>query len=230
MPPDNKTAFLKTVPIFRDLPAKELDLFGRIVKTVETKKGEVVFTKDHPADAMYVVVKGAVKIFSTSRMGKIKTFAYLGPRDFFGEMALLVKGARSANAVSLTPASLLVVHRADFQALLKSRPKVVYALLQALCQRLIWADKEIESLSFNSVLGQVAHILLSLAARYGKKTPRGTLIQLELSHQELADLAGTAREVVTRVLTRFSQTKCLEMDGKFYVLTDPVKLKDWTFS
>jgi CRP/FNR family transcriptional regulator, cyclic AMP receptor protein len=213
MPPDNKTAFLKTVPIFRDLPAKELDLFGRIVKTVETKKGEVVFTKDHPADAMYVVVKGAVKIFSTSRMGKIKTFAYLGPRDFFGEMALLVKGARSANAVSLTPASLLVVHRADFQALLKSRPKVVYALLQALCQRLIWADKEIESLSFNR-----------------KKTPRGTLIQLELSHQELADLAGTAREVVTRVLTRFSQTKCLEMDGKFYVLTDPVKLKDWTFS
>lgn len=178
---------------------------------------------------MYIVVKGLVKIFSISRMGKIKTFAYLGPRDFFGEMALLVRGERSASAVALTPGTLLTVSRQDFQSLLNRRPKVVSALLRVLCQRLIWADKEIESLSFNSVLGQIAHILLDLADRYGKKTPRGVRIELELSHQELADMAGTAREVVTRVLARFTQADCLASEGKFLVLTDPAKLRDWTF-
>ena len=100
-------------------------------------------------------------------------------------------------------------------------------MLRTLCDRLARANREIASFSFNSVLGRTAQILLDLAAQYGRKTSRGLLIDKELSHKELADMAGTAREMVSRVLSRFVRAGCLAPDGKRFILLDAKKLGDW---
>jgi CRP/FNR family transcriptional regulator, cyclic AMP receptor protein len=225
----NKTSFLKRVPLLKGLSGADLDKVAAIATLREIRKGETIFTKSSTGDNMYIVVDGRVKIFSTSRMGKTKTFDYLESRDFFGEMALFESSDRSAAAKAVENSALLTIRSKDFQELLVQRPRIALSVLKTLCSRLRRADSEIESLSFNNVLGRIAHILLDLSHRYGKKTDLGTAIQLELSHQELADMAGTAREMVTRVLNRFKRANCIEMQGKTITLTNPDKLREWIF-
>jgi CRP-like cAMP-binding protein len=222
-------SFLKKVPLFSRLSQTDLNMVARICRLEEVKKGETIFSKSAWGDSLYVVVKGTVKIFAKSRTGKTKTFAYLESRDFFGEMALLEENSRSAGAVAVGPAHLLTIHRRDFQKLLAKRPQLSIALMKTLCERLRWADREIESLSFNSVLGRMAHLLLDLAQKYGKQNGRGIRIEREISHRELAEMAGTAREMVSRVLSRFTRAGALANDGKYFTLTDVDKLKSWIF-
>lgn len=219
--------FLKAVPLFRGLSAQDLSALARIARQEEAKKGQVLFSKSSRGDILYVVVKGAVKIFAKSTTGKTKTFAYLESKDFFGEMALLGAGVRSAAAMALEPSVLLTIHRRDFEALIKRRPQLSLTLMHALCDRLEKADREIESFSFNSVLGRTAKLLIDLSRTYGKKAGQGVLIAKDLSHRELADMAGTAREMVSRVLSRFVRAGCLTSDGKRITLTDTKKLSDW---
>lgn len=221
-------SFLKAVPLFRGLSAQDLSALALIARREDLRAGQVLFSKAAKGDTLYVVVKGSVKIFSKSTTGKTKTFAYLEPKDFFGEMALLGGGVRAASAMAAEPSELLAVRRKDFEALLKRRPALSLALLRALCDRLDRADREIESFSFNSVLGRTAGLLLDLAKKYGRPAKTGgVLIAKDISHRELADLAGTAREMVSRVLGRFQRTGCLAYDGRRIRLTDPKKLSDW---
>ncbi|HRY28736.1 MAG TPA: Crp/Fnr family transcriptional regulator [Elusimicrobiota bacterium] len=225
----NIASFLKQIPLFHCLGEADLRRVARITKVREARKGETIFTKDTWGDCLYIVVSGVVKIFSMSRTGKTKTFALLESRDFFGEMALLERGERSAGAVAATPAVLLTIHRRDFQKLVKDRPQVAFVLLRTLCDRLRRADRDIEALSFNSVVGRVSGVLLDLAKRYAKKGAREVRIDMDISHQELADMAGTAREMVTRVLNRFVRLGCLRMDGKRLTLLNVQMLRDWIF-
>lgn len=229
MPAMNIAHFLSQVPLFNGLSSEDLRVVARIAKVKEVKKSETIFSKETRGDALFVVMKGIVKIFSMSEQGKSKTFAYLEPPDFFGEMALLEKSERSAGAVAVSASTLLTIRRQDFQKLVTARPQLTLALLRTLCGRLRRADKDIEAMSFNSVLGRVARIVLDLAKRHGKQTPKGLRIHLELSHQELAEMVGTAREMVTRILNRFVRTQCLQMDGKYLVVTDAQKLREWIF-
>jgi CRP/FNR family transcriptional regulator, cyclic AMP receptor protein len=220
-------AFLKAVPLFRGLQPRDLSALARIARLREAKEGEILFSKAAKGDSLFIVVKGSVKIFSKSSTGKSKTFAYLETKDFFGEMGLLGGGVRSAAAMALDASVLLTIHRKDFESLLRRKPELSLALLRALCDRLDKADREIESFSFNSVLGRTAGILLQLGKKYGKASAKGLLIDKDISHRELADMAGTAREMVSRVLGRFTRAGCLASSQGRLLLTDTKKLSGW---
>lgn len=220
---------LKKVPLFHQMTKNDLSKLAKIAKTEEVKKNEIIFSKATWGDALYVVVSGVVKIYSVSRTGKTKTFDYLEAGDFFGEMALLEKTVHSASAVAITPVEVLVIRRKNFQNLLRVHPDVSLLLLKTLSARLRKADSEIESLSFNSVLGRLAKILLHLAKQHGKKRSSGIRLGLELSHQELAEMAGTAREMVSRVLSRFVRLGCICVDDKYITITNPAMLRNWVF-
>lgn len=223
----DKTEFLRRVPLFSGLGEDDLQTLGRIAKVRKVARDESIFVKSSAGDSLYVVVDGRVKIFGMSESGKTKTFAYLDERDFFGEMGLMDAGTRSAGAKAVKDSTLLTVSREDFRALVRRNADFALRIIQTLSERLRIADREIESLSFNNVLGRVAGILLDLSDRYGVVTPEGKRIEMDFSHQDLADMAGTAREMVTRVLNRFRRTGCVAADGKRYVVKDPVKLRGW---
>lgn len=224
---NNPAAFLKVVPLFSGLSSQDLAALARIARTEEAKEGQVLFSKSSKGDSLYVLVKGSVKIFAKSSTGQSKTFAYLEPKDFFGEMGLLGGGVRTAGAMAMEPSTLLTIHRKDFEDLLKTRPAISLSLLRALCERLARANREIESFSFNSVLGRTAELLLSLAKKYGRPEGASIRIAKTVSHRELADMTGTAREMISRVLSRFVKTGCIVYEEGRITLTDAKKLSDW---
>lgn len=207
----NKHALLKQVSLLRGLSNKTLNRIASYAHYQHFRRGEQIFSESSPGGCLYVLVNGRVKIYTQS-LGRAKTFALLDPGDFFGEMALLGETTRSASARAILDSELLVLERRDFHQFIKSEPNLSLTILQTLCDRLRKADHQIEMLSFQNVVGRTAITLLELEGKYGKSVSGGSLIDADISQQELADLVGTAREMVSRVIARFKKMNALSLE------------------
>ena len=223
--------YLRKVSFLSELSQKNLTLLSRIARKCAFKKGEQIFSVSTSGNKLYIVTSGRVKIFAASPSGKLKVLDYLEKGDFFGEMSLLDQETRSASACAVDDSNLIIIHKKDFQKLLKNQPELSLSFLKVICNRLRRADKEIEALSFQNVLGRLAIILLDFADRYGAETPEGIRLDIDITHQDLAHLAGTAREMVTRIITRFKKTQCISFNEKLrrITITDKEKLKGFIY-
>lgn len=216
----DKQILLSRVSLLKGLSNKALNRIADYAKFHHYRRGERIFSADSLGECLYVLVTGRVKIY-TSAGSRSKTFALLDPGDFFGEMALLGEPTRSASARAILDTALLVLERRDFHRFLKSDPVLTLTVLQTLCSRLRRADKEIEMLSFQNVIGRTAITLSELETKYGRAVSGGALIDADITQQELADLIGTAREMVTRILTRFRKMGAIGFEkstGKIVIL------------
>ena len=221
----DKQKFLRKIPIFAFISDKELDYIASISRIRDCSKDENIFSEKEIANTLFIIVQGMVKIVRSSGEGRVKTLAILGSGDFFGEMALVEQECRSASARAMKDSQLLVISRCDFEAILKKYPSISHELMKILSQRLREADREIENLSFQNVLARLAIALMDLAEKHGTQTSRGIEIQLELTHQELAEMVGTAREVVSRILLSFKKNKCIAIDRRTITIIDKDELR-----
>src|SRR5690606_25383107 len=140
--------------------------------------------------------------------GREKTLALLGEGEFFGEMALLDEGPRSAIAQALEKTTLLTLLRSDFDDFLARNAAASRQIIKVLSSRLRETNAQVMDIVFRDVRGRVATALLKLSDLHGVPCPMGQKIDLKLTHQELANLVGTARETVTRVLAEFQDMGC----------------------
>lgn len=222
----DKTGYLKKVPLFSEISGPDLRRIEKIGTIRRFRPDERIFAEDTAGDRLYVVLSGRVKIFSS--FGKRnKTLAYLEKGEFFGEMSLLDRELRSASSVALEECELLVISKQDFRALIERFPRISLQIMKTLSQRLRQADREIESLAFGHVLGRVAAALLELSEKYGEKTPSGLRIRMPLNHRDIADIAGTGREMVSRILNRFRRLQCISYGPTYLTITNAAKLKEW---
>lgn len=226
-----ETRYLKKVSFLSELTPANLKLLSRIAKKLSCKKGVEIFSASTSGNMLYIVTSGRIKIYTSSPSGKTKILDHLERGDFFGEMSLLDKETRSASACAVVDSELITIHRKDFQKLLKNQPELALSFLRVLCNRLRRADREIEALTFQNVLGRIAIILLDFAERYGKQTPEGICLDTDFTHLDLAQLAGTAREMITRIITRFKKTGCITADeqSKRITIIDRDKLKSFIY-
>jgi len=216
----DKNALLSRVSLFQGLSGSLLKKISSFAKFHIFRRGEGIFSEASSGECLYVLVSGRVKIYASAG-SRTKTFALLDPGDFFGEMALLGQPIRSASARALLDSELLVLERKDFHKFLRDDAALAMTVLRTVCDRLRRADKEIEMLSFQNVVGRTAVTLLDLEAKYGKPASKGSLIDAGITQQELADLIGTAREMVTRVLTKFRTANSIAFEkpsGKIIIL------------
>ncbi len=222
----DKFSLLSHVTLLQGISSKTLSRIAQFAKFHHFSRGEQIFTKDSAGECLYVLVSGRVKIYSEVA-NRSKTFALIDPGNFFGEMALLGEPIRSASARAILDSELLVLHKRDFQKFLKDDSFLTLTVLRTLCTRLRHADHEIEMLSFQNVIGRTAITLLDLKTKYGKPSQGGVFIDAEITQHELADLVGTAREMVSRVLARFRKMGAITFDksGKI-VISNEEKLKN----
>ncbi len=126
-----RMAFLRTVPLFEEMPGPELRRVAEMLSGVEVLSGDVVFHKGDPGADLYIVRRGVVSI----RDGAVEVSA-ADAGDFFGELALLDDEPRSADAVAAEDCSLLRLHGADFRELMARRPQIQERVLRVLVRRL----------------------------------------------------------------------------------------------
>jgi CRP-like cAMP-binding protein len=216
---------LKRVPIFRDISDADLRRIETILREKDYDKDEHVFMETDTPEEFYIVSEGRIKIYSMSYEGQIKALDYLEKGSFFGEMALLDKQPRSANAVAMQDSKLFSISYADFQKFLVSHPDILLTITRTICQRLRKADLEIEMFSFRDVKARLIMCLLNLGDKYGEKTEQGVIIPVEFTHKDLSELIGTAREVVSRLLKELKQEKLVKTENQKFLILSPENLK-----
>ncbi|MBI3298539.1 MAG: Crp/Fnr family transcriptional regulator [Elusimicrobia bacterium] len=214
---------LKRFGLIGMLPAPAQKRLLAISRQDNFGPGERIFSRADAADHMFVVISGRVKIFLAGVGRRSKTFAYLDPGEFFGEMAVITGKSRSASAEAVEQTSLLLIHKNDFRRLLESDPKLALYMLKAVSERLRLADEEIEDILFRNVLGRVAKSLRDLA-RPARRGTEPCQLPRRYTHQELADMIGTTREPLSRALAALRRAGLIDMVDGRVTLLDPAKL------
>ena len=222
---DIKTS-LHNVPLFADLNAEELEHLAALCRQRTVSKGNVIFYEDDPGTSCYIILSGKVKIVVNADDGREHILGVLQDNDFFGEMSLIDGQPRSASAISTEDVTMITIQRDEFLKLLRSNPDISLKLLVALSHRLRVTDRNLESLAFLSAPGRVARLLLELGKEHGEKTPEGTTFSHHMTRQELASLAGTSRETLTRVLMDYQDRGIIHLDKNRLTLKNEAKLRD----
>lgn len=210
--------FLRKVPLFDCLDEAELESLAALTVARTYDKGQMIILADDVGESFFMIRQGEVKISIVHEDGREMIFSMLGPGQVFGELALLDGRPRSANVVALRDSELVSLRRRDFLQLLCDKPGVATAMLAELASRLRLMDEKIEGLALWDVTSRVSRTLVQLAADLGVETAEGMRLDNRPTHQQLANMSGTTRETVTRVLNRLEEQGYVRSCGRSLVI------------
>ncbi len=214
------TQLLRLFPLFADLNVEELDLISRMLVTRRFSKNNLIIFEDDVGNSLFVIKKGRVKIFRISPDGGEAILAILGPGDFFGELAVIDGLGRSATVTSIDDVELLMLRRTDFIEILEKIPKIAITLLKELAGRIRKSDTHIRNLSLLDAKGRVAATLIRLAEDIGKVKEKKVFIEELPLQRDLASIAGTSRETISRVIKKFEEEGHCRMEHNTLIFSD----------
>ena len=220
--------FLSSVPIFSDLNTETLQKVSKLGTVHTYSKNSMILTEEEDGSALFVIISGKVKVCRVSSEDKSKEviLSIMSPSDFFGEMALLDGLNRSASVIAMEDSKLFIIQRSEFLNLLHEHPEVSVALLQELTQRLRAASMKIKALSLKDAEGKVATVLLQLADDIGRIKQGVVEIEKLPFQHELANMAGTSRETISRTLHSFAKKGLIELEGSKLRIISYEKFKE----
>lgn len=216
---------LRRVPLFRNAPDRAIEIAASAVRKRVYEPDTTVFQEGDKGEALYIVASGLVKLSKVDLGGHEKTLAILQAPEFFGEMALLGETTRSATAITLGEVQAYLLFNDDFRKLIAEYPTISMNLNATLAERLRGMDDESQILSYKDAQGRVAYVLLRLY-QGGVVEHEDERALVRLTHQELANLAGTSRETVTRALKALEAEGVIETRPKEVFITDPQGLDE----
>jgi len=210
----NTSSFLRNVSLFESLNDEEIEALSDVTFTRTFGKDSVIILAEEEGDTLFIIKKGQVKVSIVSEEGREVILSLLGSGSVFGELSLLDGKPRSANVVAIEETELIMLRRADFVQLIYKVPQIATSLLAELASRLRRTDRQIEGLALLDVTSRISETLLQLAGDQGVETTDGILIQNRPTHQELANMSGTTRETVSRVLKRLESQGYISCKGR----------------
>jgi CRP/FNR family transcriptional regulator len=219
-----KIDLIRRVPLFATLSEVEFKTLENIFQIKTYRKNQVIFMEEETGNYMYIVLAGKVKVTKATSGGKETILAIHQPGDFFGEMALLDGKTSPATVSAMEDCRIATIYHSDFQRLLMSNEKVVRQIIQVLCTRLRQVWSQVQDLSYRTADDRIRAGILQLSRKHGVQDARGIIINLKITHQELAELVGTSRETVTRTLARLQKKGVLQLDNRRIILLKPKDL------
>ncbi|GJQ64681.1 MAG: Crp/Fnr family transcriptional regulator [Melioribacteraceae bacterium] len=220
------TDFLLYVPIFSELNEETIDKIAQVGSRKSYSKDNVILMEEDAGSALFVIISGKVKVVRTSSDGREVILSILNESDFFGEMAILDGLTRSATVIALEDSELFIIQREQFLDLLKSFPEVSISLLQELANRLRMADMKIKALTLKDAEGKVATVILQIADDIGKIKQGVVEVEKLPLQQDLANMAGTSRETISRTLHSFAKKGLIELEGSKLRILNYEKFKE----
>ncbi len=221
-PASELAPFLRRVPLFSALNELALALLARVSRIMRVRKAEVLFNRDDPGSAAYVVLAGSIAILISTPDGRELVVNHLHAGDCFGELALLTGRPRSASAVASVPSELLLIPRAEFLAVLEREPKVMLRMLQTLAQRLADSVTFESELAFLDASGRLAHTLLHLEREHDVPGV------VNISQEEIAQRIGVARQTAAKILGQWRRAGWVQTGRSRITLLNRAALRQQT--
>jgi CRP/FNR family cyclic AMP-dependent transcriptional regulator len=214
---------IRKVPLFSTLTDEEFSSLQHIFILRSYRRNQVIFMEEETGTYMYLVLTGKVKVAKSSSAGRETILAIHKAGDFFGEMSLLDGKTAPATVSAMEDSKIISVSGSDFHKYLMHNEKVLLQIIDVLCARLrqVW---QTQSLSSSKADARIRMGIYELAKRHGVQDAHGTIIDLKITHQELAEMVGTSRETVTRVIAHLREEGIIEVDQRRMTLLDPKAL------
>jgi CRP/FNR family cyclic AMP-dependent transcriptional regulator len=218
--------YIKEMPFFYKFSKSDVEKASSFANEKIWNRGSFIFMEGDSGDQFYIIMSGLVEI-NRYENGKKFVLSTLQEGDFFGEMALLEEGdVRSANAEVLEKTSLLAIERCDLLRFLESYPSVSYQLLTTLTKRLRKTNEQMHDITFLDVRSRIYKKILNLADEYGIKLNEQIIINLRLTHQQIADMVGCTREMVTKVLIELQAESVIAVIKKKIIIQNKLLLSE----
>ena len=200
--------------------------FPPIVENFE--RGKTIFFPGDPAERVFFLVKGAVKLSRVYEAGEEITVALLRENSVFGVLSLITgqKSDRFYHAVAFTPVELLSSPIEQVERALKENPELSMLMLRGLSSRILQTEMMIETLAHRDMASRLVSFLLILCRDFGVPTTEGIRIDLKLSHQAIAEAIGSTRVTVTRLLGDLRDQEMITIHKKKITVYNPVALSE----
>jgi CRP/FNR family cyclic AMP-dependent transcriptional regulator len=201
-------------PIFPELKLDDLQLVAGYGVHRNYPKNTILVSEGDPSDLFYIILSGKVKVFLSDEKGKEVLLTIQGPDEYFGELALIDEAPRSASVMTLEACQMAVVSRAGFERCLEEHPGLAMGLIRSLVKRVRALTEHVKDLALLDVYGRVANTLSHMAcARDGLM-----VIEQRLTHQDIANMVGASREMVSRIMKDLSTGGYIRLEDKRIVI------------
>ncbi len=217
----SKLWYLKQINLFAEMSSEEMGMLAQKTRMESVRKRTPIFFPGDPSQQVYLLKEGRVKISRLSKEGREVTIALLEPGEIFGELEVLDDVPRDTLAEALDDSQICVVSKTLFIEMMHKIPAFSFRLTKLIGFRMRKIERRVEDLVFKDVPARLAHLLLDLSKDYGKDVPEGTLLQIRITHQEIANLIGSIRETVSAVLGDFKRDGWLSFEGRRIILLKP---------
>ena len=211
---------IRNIPLFSDLSSEEIDRIDSIIVKKNFVKDQIVLLEEDTSNYMYIVYVGKVRVVKQSIEGKEQILTIRKKNDFFGEMSLLDGKTSPATVVAHEDAVIGLLSKDDFEQHVLGHEVIRKKIIELLCTNLRESWAMIKILSFDNAEQRIMATLDRMQEVYGLRDDRGVIVNVKLTHQQIANYASVTRETVTRVLIRFKNEAVIQiLDGKKILLT-----------
>jgi len=196
---------LNMIELFASLTDQELDSIAKLLAVKRFKKNDVILHEEDTSKFMYIILSGKVKVIQITEDGKEILLAIHQAGEFFGEMSFIDGKTSPATIVAADDCVINIISRDEFYSSIITNKRILYNLLLILCSRLRESWDKIQLLNLKNASERLKILFYMLSNKYGEITSKGITLNIKLTHQEIAEMSGMARETVTRVLDKWNK-------------------------
>lgn len=225
------SSFIKNIPIFSVLPDNQKKYLEQIIQIRKITKGEVVFYERDPAEAIFFVNEGKVRISKCTPDGKEIILSIRKTGDMFAEVALFCKPGSTypATTTCIESGNVSYIKNQDLEAFLLQHPQLTISIFRFVSERLQISQSTLRDVALFGKFGALAATLMRLSEEYGEVTEDGIAIKLKLTHEDLGTFFGATRESVTRLMNQLKQQEIVTKKHGYLVIHDIELLKEYLY-
>ncbi len=221
---DLRLKILGRLPFFAGLSPADLAAINRCFVEKGYLPGERVYTTGDPAERLFVVAEGKIKLLQHAPNGRSVLLDILTSGEFFGNLATLGVSRYPDTAQSQTQACVLSIRSEEFRQVLDEHPELALKTMAIMAERLQSANQRVLQLSSMPVDQRIAFTLLELGKKHGRKQEARLLIDVPLSRDDLAEMTGATTETVSRVMSQLHSRGIIETGRQWVAITDQDQL------
>jgi CRP/FNR family transcriptional regulator len=215
-----------TERLFCNMSPAAMKMLDTIKFTSVYPKGSIFFVDGEEPRGVFILCSGRAKLTTSSAEGRTLIVKIAEPGEVLGASATILGRPYEVSAETLEPSQLNFIKRDDFLRFLNSHTEACMHTAQQLSEKYQSAQREIRSLGLAQSTGEkLGKLLLDWCALHGETTPKGVRLKVLLTHEEIAQMIGTTRETVTRLLSDFKRKKILEVKGSTILVLQKAELE-----
>jgi CRP-like cAMP-binding protein len=216
--------YLKNCSLFSQLSPDDVQALEAESRMKVLKRGEPVYLPDQLADGVLYVAQGRVKLGHSTPDGKQAILGFIDTGEIFGELSVFGGHRRDEYAETTEKTTLVLIPKQTFSRIMQKYPHIALGVTKIIGCRRQRIQRRLRNLLFRSNRERVIHLLLELVERYGVQVPEGLLVNIRLSHLEMASIIGSTRETVTVVLGQLQKEEYLTIARRKIIIKDLSRL------